>query len=878
MPGPLVAHRPWSVLLLAALLLGLLPAWPAAGAPVRAADGSVDRVCAGAPDAGFRDAASISPPFVEVVDCLAAYGITRGDAAGDYRPGDPVNRQQMALFLARFLRQATAGTTTLPVPEDPLGPFTDLDGLQPAEARTAILLLAEADITRGSGDGTRYEPARSVTRAQLASFVARTLVAAGAQLPLVPVGSFPDVDPGDVHAASIETLGALQVIRGYPDGRFGPTDRVTREQLAQFLMRAAQVLAGEDAWAGRFLDATPTDPVEPETPTEEQTPATPTPPATPAGTSIVLGIDGAERVTGSELNVTVHLLDGRGQPLVDTPVGWALLRSADWLDGSLGGPQGTGPLDLASAAVAGPGAGQGAPVTDDIGRAAVRIDTAGLAASRYLVVVWTAEVELARLADAEAWDTIAVQLTAPEVDAATLVATASLRTEAFDGVHLLLSDGEAVRAEPADEQAAYRVEGLAASRQRFLADARAGDLVEVTRDAEGRRLTLTRVDVPSAGIVEVHDGVRFVEPVSGVALSDDLDPLLAGQRYEVDGEVVGERRFRAHLSTGDHLEAEVVARAADGSPLEWRYRLTDGEVSGRVVARTGGVVTIDPNPDDVWTVGPAGLGDGLRVELAPGVDLDADAPDDTSQVDPPFVADGDGEFAVDDATTDLDGFVDAIDAVLAPHGGTGTLTYARAEGVVRAALDTVPPPPFATIRGTVVGGELRPAEPGPWQLELAVGGTRTTLPVVPEVRAVIDGLLSTSEELRSSVSFGDRVVCEGVDRDGACTQLRLARRSFEARVVFVDAEALELDLLLDSGYLLQRLDPRQRPVGIKGDPVAYALDGVSYGGELDELLATLATVDLQTHEVRVRLEDSGIEGPYRWVFTGLPEAAVTALS
>lgn len=59
MPGPLVAHRPWSVLLLAALLLGLLPAWPAAGAPVRAADGSVDRVCAGAPDAGFRDRKSV---------------------------------------------------------------------------------------------------------------------------------------------------------------------------------------------------------------------------------------------------------------------------------------------------------------------------------------------------------------------------------------------------------------------------------------------------------------------------------------------------------------------------------------------------------------------------------------------------------------------------------------------------------------------------------------------------------------------------------------------------------------------------------------------------------------------------------------------------
>ena len=846
MPGPCVAHRPWSVLLAAALLLGLLPVWPGTWLAASAADGGVDRVCVGAPVAGFGDAAAISPPFVEVVDCLAAYGITRGDAAGDYRPGDTVTRQQMALLLARFLAQATSGTDALAAPEHPHEGFDDIGGLRPEEARTAILLLAEAGITLGAGDGSRYEPGRSVTRGQLASFVSRTLTAAGATSPQVAVGAFPDVDPGDVHAASIDLLGALQIVRGYPDGRFGPADLVTREQLAQFLMRAAQVLAGQDAWAGQYLDldAPPSGPDEPETP------ITSTPPAT---ASMVLGIDGAERVVGAQLTVTVRLLDGHGQPLVDTAIGWALLRAANWYDGSLGGPDGTGPLDLSAAAAASPAPGHGAPVTDATGRAELRIHTDELAPSRYLVAVWTAGPGLARLADAQAWDTLLVQLKAPGL-AATLVGIAPLHTEGYDGLHLLLSDGEAVRAEPADEQAAYRVDGASVTRQRFLADARVGDLVVVTHDAEGSRLTLAPAEPPSQGIVEVHDGVRFVEPASGVALSGDLDGQLAGQHYEVDGEVVGERRFRAHLSTGDHLEVEVVSSDADGTPQQWRYRLTDGELSGRVVAHQAGVVALDPNPDDAWPVGPGGLGEGLRVEVAAG-----------------------GEFLVDDEPTDLAGFRSALEAVLAPHGGSGTLTYGREQGVVRAVLDTVPPAPYPTLHGTVLAGDLRGAEaqpPGPWQLQLAVAADRRVLHVAPDVHAVIDGLASSGEQLLAAVSFGDRVVCEGVDRDGACTRLRLNRRSFEARLVFVDAEAAELDLLLDGGYLLQRLDPRARPFGVRGDAAAYALNGTAYDGSFNELLATLAAVDLPTHEVRVRLEDRGIEGPYRWMFTGLPAPEV----
>lgn len=117
--------------------------------------------------------------------------------------------------------------------------FVDIAG-SPHEG--AIRCLAAAEVTQGTSDPTRYAPRREVTRAQLASFLARTYeVSTGAPLPAGP-DRFPD-DDGSVHERNINALAAAGVIAGVGDGsRFAPGDAVTRGQMASLLARFLDLL------------------------------------------------------------------------------------------------------------------------------------------------------------------------------------------------------------------------------------------------------------------------------------------------------------------------------------------------------------------------------------------------------------------------------------------------------------------------------------------------------------------------------------------------------------------------------------------------------------------------------------------------------------
>ena len=70
----------------------------------------------------------------------------------------------------------------------------------------------------------------------MATFLARAL---GLEVPEVSAG-FGDVDPGSVHASSIEALFASGVTVGCAAEplRFCPNRSVTRAQMASFLIRA----------------------------------------------------------------------------------------------------------------------------------------------------------------------------------------------------------------------------------------------------------------------------------------------------------------------------------------------------------------------------------------------------------------------------------------------------------------------------------------------------------------------------------------------------------------------------------------------------------------------------------------------------------------
>jgi hypothetical protein len=91
--------------------------------------------------------------------------------------------------------------------------------------------LAAAGITNGCGGG-RYCPNDSVTRAEMASFIARAL-----DLPATSTDYFSD-DNGSTHEANINRLAAAGVTNGCVGGRYCPLQAVTREQMAAFLHRA----------------------------------------------------------------------------------------------------------------------------------------------------------------------------------------------------------------------------------------------------------------------------------------------------------------------------------------------------------------------------------------------------------------------------------------------------------------------------------------------------------------------------------------------------------------------------------------------------------------------------------------------------------------
>jgi hypothetical protein len=110
-------------------------------------------------------------------------------------------------------------------------------GAAPAAHRRSIDCVADQGIAQGR-DG-RYHPQESVTRGQMASFIARTLDAAGDRtLPQDPDSRFADTD-GSPHERRIDQLAEIGVVQGRGDDRYDPEGLVTRAQMASFVVRAA---------------------------------------------------------------------------------------------------------------------------------------------------------------------------------------------------------------------------------------------------------------------------------------------------------------------------------------------------------------------------------------------------------------------------------------------------------------------------------------------------------------------------------------------------------------------------------------------------------------------------------------------------------------
>lgn len=108
--------------------------------------------------------------------------------------------------------------------------FTDVRGHW-AETSGVIDGMVDKGLITGYPDG-RFGPDDSISRAQVVTIMWR---AAGSPEVSGP-HDFSDVDYGSYYGAAVEWAEGSGVVGGYPDGRFGPNDPITREQLATILL------------------------------------------------------------------------------------------------------------------------------------------------------------------------------------------------------------------------------------------------------------------------------------------------------------------------------------------------------------------------------------------------------------------------------------------------------------------------------------------------------------------------------------------------------------------------------------------------------------------------------------------------------------------
>jgi hypothetical protein len=125
-------------------------------------------------------------------------------------------------------------------------------------AHDATAACLNANIVKGYDDGL-YHPELSVTRDQMAVYIARAIVSPSGDAAIPdpePPPSFSDVPPDHWAYKHIEYAVAQAVVTGYDDGLYHPEYEVTRDQMAVYVARSIATPTGEAGLA----DYVPSDP------------------------------------------------------------------------------------------------------------------------------------------------------------------------------------------------------------------------------------------------------------------------------------------------------------------------------------------------------------------------------------------------------------------------------------------------------------------------------------------------------------------------------------------------------------------------------------------------------------------------------------------
>jgi 2',3'-cyclic-nucleotide 2'-phosphodiesterase/3'-nucleotidase/5'-nucleotidase len=121
-------------------------------------------------------------------------------------------------------------------------------------AQSSIELLASKLIITGTSS-TAFSPSLSITRAEFAALITRSLGLASAS----GGAAFSDVSTGAWYADAVQTAAAAGLITGYTDGSFKPGNPISRQEMAAVLSKAikytGKTLTADPAVLAKFSDA-----------------------------------------------------------------------------------------------------------------------------------------------------------------------------------------------------------------------------------------------------------------------------------------------------------------------------------------------------------------------------------------------------------------------------------------------------------------------------------------------------------------------------------------------------------------------------------------------------------------------------------------------
>jgi len=198
---------------------------------------SIDYACPEGlvPSGGFADVAPTNT-HERSIRCISWWDVVRGVSDDSYAPSLSVTRGQMSTFIANVIT-ASGGN----LPSEQTSTLSDVNG---TTHEAAIAQLVAADIVVGIGDG-RFAPNAVVTRAQMATFIARAYeYVIGAPLPEADEDAFDD-DDGSLHEVNINRIAGAGLAAGTGGGNYEPYEAVSRDQMASFIARLLDAVAEE---------------------------------------------------------------------------------------------------------------------------------------------------------------------------------------------------------------------------------------------------------------------------------------------------------------------------------------------------------------------------------------------------------------------------------------------------------------------------------------------------------------------------------------------------------------------------------------------------------------------------------------------------------